>query len=245
MIARGLPAVCAVSIAFLMVGCCNTKTSIPIYEDTPIYTESAIAQYDTLKHHVDGEIRARDYDKVAVYPFDVSGGFDYGRARYYEDLVEEWFVTQEPFEVVTRDRLDDVLSEQDLGQGGRLNPAAVARLREILGVKVIVHGSFRLVDGEPVWTLQLIDSETAIVFWAANGRGFLESSYRGTLSRLVDRTETEIIETTRSVTDTTHELRVVGHREVPDLKANERCYTVWGWIVSLGLGYLIIRSASD
>lgn len=95
------------------------------------------------------------------------------------------------FRVVERDRLFEMLAEQDLGAGGRLDPATVARIGRILGADLLLMGAVTRFDvrsdyvGLP-WRVgvdaerhhatvafdgRLVDSTTAEIIVRARGQG--------------------------------------------------------------------------
>ncbi len=157
-----------------------------------------------------------DLPTVAVMPFDdaVIGGdchWSYNARRWgpgagVADLIvnelageaERW----RTFRVVERDRLFEVLDEQDLGRDGRIDPATAARVGKILGADLLVMGAVTRFDvrsdyiGLPrrmgfdaerheatvAFDARLVDSTTAEIIARARGHGD-ETSYGATICR--------------------------------------------------------------
>lgn len=153
---------------------------------------------------------------VAVMPFDdavIGGdcGWTWNARRWgpgagVADLITSELVSEaerwRTFRVVERDRLFDVLAEQDLGSGGRLNPATAARVGRILGADLLIMGAVTRFDvrsdyiGLP-WRAgfdaerhtatvafdgRLVDSETAEIIAQARGKGD-DTRYGATIRR--------------------------------------------------------------
>ena len=90
--------------------------------------------------------RAADKKRVAVMNFDFgtvqqwwSGNWDIGKG--ISDLIVNELVTAGAYRVIERNRLDQVLGEQDLGESGRANPASAAKVGKVLGVNAMIVGS--------------------------------------------------------------------------------------------------------
>ena len=153
---------------------------------------------------------------VAVMPFDdsvVGGdcGWTYNARRWspgagVADLIATELACEadreRTFRVIERERLFEVLAEQDLGTGGRLDPATAASVGRILGADLLLMGAVTRFDvrsdyvGLPwragfdaerhVATVafdgRLVDSTTAAI--VAQGRGQAnETCYGATITR--------------------------------------------------------------
>lgn len=142
---------------------------------------------------------------IAVMPFDDAVidrdcGWTYNARRWgagagVADLITGELVWQaercRTFRVVERDRLFEVLAEQDLGAGGRVDPTTAARIGRILGADLLLMGAVTRFDvrsdyvGLP-WRVgvdaerhhatvafggRLVDSTTAEIIVQACGQG--------------------------------------------------------------------------
>ena len=90
--------------------------------------------------------QAADKKRVAVMNFDFgtvqqwwSANWDIGKG--ISDLIVNELVTAGTYRVIERNRLDEILTEQDLGESGRANPASAAKVGKILGVNAMIVGS--------------------------------------------------------------------------------------------------------
>lgn len=142
---------------------------------------------------------------IAVMPFeDAAIGGDMGwvwRSRRYAagagiaDMIAGELAAQaerwRSFQVVERQRLFEVLDEQDLGTGGRIDPATAARVGRIVGADLLLMGAVARFDVRDDWVglpwdvgfdaerhlatvvfeARLVDSTSARVVTHARGRG--------------------------------------------------------------------------
>ena len=138
------------------------------------------------------EAEARnDKVRIAVMNFDNNSSWRYwGDNLGYavaDELVTQLFKTGQ-FSLVERTQLEAVLSEQNLGQSGRINSAQAAEIGRILGVQMILTGSitkfsvdtkgggfgrFRAEysEAESQLDIRLINTETAEIMFADEGAG--------------------------------------------------------------------------
>lgn len=103
--------------------------------------------------------------RIAVADFEISGQkFD---IPDIEKVVTEWLTTflvqTGAFEVVERQRLQQVLEEQKLGQTGILDETSAAQVGEILGVNVLVTGTLIGFEDTLEVTARMIDSTNAVL----------------------------------------------------------------------------------
>jgi len=90
--------------------------------------------------------QAADRKRVAVMNFEFgaiqkwwSGNWDIGKG--VSDLIVTELVTDGTFRVIERNRLDQILAEQNLGNSGRANPTTAAQIGKVLGVNGMIVGS--------------------------------------------------------------------------------------------------------
>lgn len=78
---------------------------------------------------------------IAVMPFNFSGGqwsgVDVG--QQISNLVTDNLVNQGEFFVVERDLIQKIISEQDFGQSGRVDPCVLSFLRAAASVPLVFH----------------------------------------------------------------------------------------------------------
>lgn len=150
--------------------------------------------------------------RVAVLDFGTTG-INYGWFTLFQigtgipDQLVTKLVNDGTYSVIERERLNDILSEQDLGQTGRLNPRQAAALGKMLGADVLITGSITSFgfDGQEVGTNVLGIGSSYIPGIA----GSLLGQTLGGLSK--DNTEAKIEIDTRMIDVTTGEVIGAAH----------------------------------
>ncbi|MBA7714407.1 hypothetical protein ES703_123429 [subsurface metagenome] len=84
--------------------------------------------------------------RIAVMPFKIGQikswwGWDWDPGEGISDMLVTELVNSGRFSVVERERLDEVLQEQNLAREGVVNAATAARIGKILGVQLFVFGT--------------------------------------------------------------------------------------------------------
>ena len=182
----GVRALCVAAVlAALVCSGCHKTIMVPDIREVPETRYRAVTKYRDVLAPGKGELDAERYRRLAVYPFRADG-YDDVKTRYCADAVENWLVHQGVFDVVSRQRLDTVLQEQNIGQGERLNPQTIARLRQVLGVEAVIVGTLYRSETDVTWSLQILDSETAEVVWGADGQGHFEDCFPELLEPIVE-----------------------------------------------------------
>lgn len=70
-----------------------------------------------------------------------AGWWGGGVGRELADMLANELAATEAFRVVEREKLDEVLREQDLGAGGRINPSTSAQVGNVTGAQYLVTGT--------------------------------------------------------------------------------------------------------
>ena len=90
--------------------------------------------------------QAADKKRVAVMNFEFgtvqqwwNGNWDIGKG--ISDMIVNELVTAGTYRVIERNRLDQILAEQDLGESGRANPASAAKVGKVLGANAMIVGT--------------------------------------------------------------------------------------------------------
>jgi len=83
--------------------------------------------------------------RIAVMPFKIGNiknwwGWGWDPGEGISDMLVTELVNSGRFSVVERERLDEVLQEQNLAREGVVNAATAARIGRILGVQLFVFG---------------------------------------------------------------------------------------------------------
>ena len=67
--------------------------------------------------------------------------WELGHRKRIFDLIVTELVTDGTFRVIKRNRLDEILAEQNLGDSSRANPSTAARIGKVLGVNTMIVGN--------------------------------------------------------------------------------------------------------
>ncbi len=80
--------------------------------------------------------------RIAVMDFDNRAQYgDWRVGQGAADILTTHLVKETDFEIFERDRLASVMQEQNLGQGGRIDPTTAAKIGKIIGVQYIITGA--------------------------------------------------------------------------------------------------------
>lgn len=113
-----------------------------------------------------GAAAAQDRPGVAVLP--ISNGGSYGQAKEDFDALEKGLAgmliselsANQAVRVVERDRLQQILNEQDLGTSGRVDEQTAARIGKLVGARYLIKGVFVDFYGDFRLDLHLVNGET-------------------------------------------------------------------------------------
>jgi TolB-like protein len=112
--------------------------------------------------------------RVAVIDFEQKASQEF-QGRQVGEIVAEWLITAlvntGRFEVVERSQLKKILNEQQLGMTGMINQETVARMGELLGVKVIISGAVIQIGNTYEVNARLISVEDGSILQAEKIRG--------------------------------------------------------------------------
>lgn len=129
--------------------------------------------------------------RVAVLEFQNNSSWDSWGDRLGEAAADEMItqlVNAGRFSVIERRQLDAIIAEQNLGQGGRINPATAAQIGEVLGVQVVLMGSITqfsierksggigrlsasFSEAEAIMDVRVVNTSTAEIMSVAEGNG--------------------------------------------------------------------------
>jgi TolB-like protein len=80
----------------------------------------------------------------------------------------------ETLQLVERSRLEDILGEIALGDGGFLDPATAQELGQGLGAELVITGSYSVVGATFLMDARVVEVESAAVLGAADAQGTVE-----------------------------------------------------------------------
>jgi hypothetical protein len=107
-----------------------------------------------------------DIIPVAVLDLDAADGKLKERGMQLALLISTQLSTMDGVATVERQDLVKLLSEQELGNSGMVDPATAARIGHLTGARVLVTGRVFTVAGETTAALKIMSTETGRVFGA-------------------------------------------------------------------------------
>lgn len=120
-----------------------------------------------LAKQVAASVSEEQKRKVAVLPFRAMSGKDTVLGCFLaEELVTRLF-DEGSLQIVERTMLDQLLGEIDLAATGLIDPETAQEVGQVAGVDAIVTGSFTDLQSFVAVNARLIDTETGLVFAAA------------------------------------------------------------------------------
>ena len=127
--------------------------------------------YDKLAEGLSMAALDTGYRRVAVLPFQASGGGRVSGGLAISERLVSHMVSRRGLEVVERTLLDQVLKELELGSRGVVDASQTRRMGRVLGVQAIVAGSFFSIGAGLLEVhARLIDAESARILGAATAR---------------------------------------------------------------------------
>lgn len=109
-------------------------------------------------------LRAAEPLTVAVMPFDSSDEKLRGQGPEVAELLSAHLGTKPDLWLLERAEIDKILGEQTLGLSGLADPAAAAKVGQILGTKAIVTGRLIKTGERTVVVAKVMSTETSRVF---------------------------------------------------------------------------------
>jgi len=163
---RIIPIVISISLTS-----CATTQNQPIVEaesfEEPEITNNLDNSLSDLTTQITNSISEDGKKKIAVIEFsDLEGNVTQFGKYLAEELITRLFRTKK-FEVVERQLLNKIISEQKLSITGMIDPKSAKELGRILGVDAIVSGTITEFDADLKVNSRIISTETGKVFGVA------------------------------------------------------------------------------
>lgn len=104
---------------------------------------------------------------IAVLPFENGGSYGQDKENFdalqvgLQQMLITEFAQNSQLRVVERGRIKDLLSEQDLGASGRVDPNTAARIGKIVGARYVVLGGFIDFYGDFRMDARIVNVETS------------------------------------------------------------------------------------
>ena len=158
-------------VLLLLLTSCATTQKQPIAKietiEEPKITNSLDNSLSDLTTQITNSITEEGKKKIAVIEFsDLEGNVTQFGKYLAEELITRLFRTKK-FEVVERQLLNKVLSEQKLGITGLIDDESAISIGKILGVDAIVSGSITDLGKSLKVNARIISTETGKVFGVA------------------------------------------------------------------------------
>ncbi len=159
-------------IALMFYGCATHQQTIPI---TPTFQEnkqiildnSLDSQLANLTNQIVESLSQESKSKIAVIEFsDLNGNITEFGMYLSEELITRLFLTRK-FDVIERQLLNQIISEQKLGMTGLIDDESAIAIGKILGVDAIVSGTITDFGTDLKVNARIISTETGKVFGVA------------------------------------------------------------------------------
>ncbi len=104
---------------------------------------------------------------IAVLPFDNGGSYGQDKENFdalqvgLQQMLITEFAQNQQLRIVERGRIKDLLAEQDLGAGGRVDQNTAAKIGKLVGAKYIVLGGFIDFYGDFRIDARIVNVETS------------------------------------------------------------------------------------
>lgn len=140
-----------------------------------LYQYKSFAQWHVVSFEVGipAEVFLGNYNKIAVGDFVDANGRNTQHATDAGDEMTNQLFELENFEVLDRDNLQQILTEQNLGQTDIINENTAAELGEVIGSGVLVTGRIQA----DKFNTQINSKEVALVVNGCNIKKWREAKY--------------------------------------------------------------------
>ena len=163
---------------FLFCSCATQQKTIPVIPTPQIETidqekkqvipyNSLDSQLENLTNQIVESLSHESKSKIAVVEFsDLNGNITEFGMYLSEELITRLFLTRK-FDVIERQLLNKVLSEQKLGITGLIDDESAITIGKLLGVDAIVSGTITDLGKSLKVNARIISTETGKVFGVA------------------------------------------------------------------------------
>ena len=127
-----------ISLIFLQF-CAYQSSTNDLKSDTDLYSQIEILA-DLIENKLDGN----SINKIAVMNY--TNTSNSGLGSYISDEITLQLFLKEKFQIIERDQLDYVISEQKLGSSGLIDDNSIINIGNILSADAIIIGDVSIVD---------------------------------------------------------------------------------------------------
>jgi len=190
-------------VAFLFSSCATQQKTIPIIPEPQVETivqekkqnipdNSLDSQLANLTNQIVESLSQESKSKIAVIEFsDLNGNITEFGMYLSEELITRLFLTRK-FDVIERQLLNQVISEQKLGMTGLIDDESAIAIGKLLGVDAIVSGTITDLGKSLKVNARLIATETGSVFAVAATEIFKDEKVKTLINRMKERKSTVI-----------------------------------------------------
>ena len=222
--------------AFLLCNCATHQQTIPVIPTPQIETivqekkkiipdNSLDSQLENLTNQIVESLSHESKTKIAVIEFsDLNGNITEFGMYLSEELITRLFLTRK-FDVIERQLLNQVISEQKLGMTGLIDDKSAIAIGKILGVDAIVSGSITDLGKSLKVNARIISTETGKVFGVA-GTEILKDETVEKLMGIISTVQKEEVQKQMEK----KEISLKTHKNIP---IDEVLYSTGDWRIEL------------
>ncbi len=189
--------------AFLLCSCATQQKTIPetsvskiesiVHEKKKINTDNSLdSQLENLTNQIVESLSHESKSKIAVIEFsDLNGNITEFGMYLSEELITRLFLTRK-FDVIERQLLNQVISEQKLGMTGLIDDESAIAIGKLLGVDAIVSGTITDLGISLKVNARLIATESGSVFAVAAAEILKDEKVKTLLNRMKETKPTVI-----------------------------------------------------
>ena len=189
--------------AFLFCSCATHKQTIPVIPAPQIETivqekkqiipdNSLDSRLENLTNQIVESLSHERKSKIAVIEFsDLNGNITEFGMYLSEELITRLFLTRK-FDVIERQLLNQVISEQKLGMTGLIDDESAIAIGKLLGVDAIVSGTVTDLGISLKVNARIIATETGSVFAVAAAEILKDEKVKTLINRMRETKSTDI-----------------------------------------------------
>ena len=189
-------------LTLLFCSCATQQKAIPVIPKPQIETivqekkqiipdNSLDSQLENLTNQIVESLSHESKSKIAVVEFsDLNGNITEFGMYLSEELITRLFLTHK-FDVIERQLLNKVLSEQKLGITGLIDDESAIAIGKLLGVDAIVSGTITDFVTDLKVNARIISTETGKVFGVAGTKIVKDETVKKLMSRISKPTTQE------------------------------------------------------
>ena len=177
---------------FLLCGCATQQQNI-VQEKKPVIPDNSLdSQLANLTNQIVESLSQESKSKIAVIEFsDLNGNITEFGMYLSEELITRLFLTLK-FDVIERQLLNQVISEQKLGMTGLIDDKSAIAIGNLLGVDAIVSGTVTDLGVSLKVNARLIATETGSVFAVASTEIIKDEKVKTLINRMKESKPTVI-----------------------------------------------------